>query len=89
MSLKLDFDHFDGSKPIKSLSYYPFELTEDREVIKKNLIERGEKFRKLCEAAKGSRMFEYAGDAIFVKKGFSGIQTDYKVGPPLIMGYAF
>lgn len=81
MCLKLEFEYFDGHKPITSLPYYPFELNEQRTAIKENLIERGSKYRQLCTATQGSRMFEYNGKAIFAKKGFSGVQgDDDKVG---------
>jgi len=84
MSLKLEFEHFDGHKPITSLPYYPFELNEQHALIKDRLIEQGVKYRQFCTATQGSRMFEYSGEAIFVKKGFSGVQgDDDKVGLPV------
>ena len=78
MCLKLEFEYFDGQKPITSLPYHPFELKEQeqRAVIKGNLIKRGVEYRQFCTATQGSRMFEYNGEAMFVKKGFSGIQGD-------------
>lgn len=78
MCLKLEFEYFDGQKPITSLPYHPFELKEQdqRALIKGNLIKRGVEFRQFCTATQGSRMFEYNGEAMFVKKGFSGIQGD-------------
>lgn len=76
LSLKLEFEYFDGHKPIMSLPYYPFELNEERANIKDNLIKQGVKYRQYCTATQGSRMFDYHGEAIFLKKGFSGIQGD-------------
>lgn len=78
MCLKLEFEYFDGQKPITSLPYHPFELKEQeqRALIKGNLIKRGVEYRQFCTAIQGSRMFEYNGEAMFVKKGFSGIQGD-------------
>lgn len=69
----LVFDHYEGLRPITALPYYPFELHRDREEIEDELIERGRKFRNLCKAKEGSRLFEYKGDTIFGKKGFAGI----------------
>lgn len=84
LSLRLEFEYFDGHKPITALSYYPFELNEKRADIKGNLIKQGVKYRQFCTATQGSRMFDYRGEAIFLKKGFSGIQRDDdKVGLPV------
>ncbi|KAL9004062.1 MAG: hypothetical protein Q9188_003097 [Gyalolechia gomerana] len=76
MGVRLEFEHFDGNKPITSLPYYPFELNERFAVIKEKLIEQGKKYRRCCTAEKGSRMFDYVGEAIFAKRGFSGVQGD-------------
>ena len=76
LSLNLEFEYFDGHKPITSLPYYPFELDEKRACIKDNLIKQGVKYRQFCTATQGSRMFDYHGEAIFLKKGFSGIRGD-------------
>jgi hypothetical protein len=74
--LRLDFEQFEGHKPITSLPYYPFELHENREAIENQLRSRGIKYREFCTAKRGQRMFKYSGDAIFGKKGFSGVQGD-------------
>lgn len=74
MCLKLKLEYFDGHKPITSLPYYPFELHEQRTLIKDSLITRGIKYRQVCTAAQGSRMFEYKGEAIYVKKVFAEYQ---------------
>ena len=79
MCLKLEFEYFDGPKPITTLPYFPFELNEQHAVIKKNLIKQGVRYRQSCTATQGSRMFEYKGEATFVKKGFSGVQGDNEV----------
>ncbi|KAL9099369.1 MAG: hypothetical protein Q9187_009507 [Circinaria calcarea] len=76
LSLSLIIDRFDGHKPIKSLPYYPLELNECHEAIKKCLIDRGRSFRDFCTAKQGARMFEYSGDIIFDKKGFSGVHIN-------------
>ena len=76
-SYELLFDQFDGHKPITSLPFYPFELHPDHDSIKRTLIKSGKMFRKLCTATEGSRLFEYDGETIFGKKGFTGlVQTD-------------
>ena len=85
MSLKLEFGYFDGHKPITSLPFYPFKLNDQCNVIRHSLIKQGVAYRHVCEAAQGSRMFEYNGEAILVKKGFSGVQgDDDKVGTVVI-----
>ena len=76
LSLKLEIEQFYGHKPISSLPYYPLHLNENHEAIKKCLIRRGAEYRGYCTAKQGVRMFEYSGDAIFDKKGFSGVQSD-------------
>lgn len=76
MCLRLDFGYFDGHKPITSLPFYPFSLNDQYNVIKDTLIKQGVDYRQVCQAAQGSRMFEYNGEAILVKKGFSGVQGD-------------
>ncbi|KAI2620662.1 P-loop containing nucleoside triphosphate hydrolase protein [Hypomontagnella submonticulosa] len=68
----LVFEHFVGQRPITALPYYPFEEHPNRDSVRDALIKRGKIFRKLCTADKGSRLFEYDGDAIFGKKGFTG-----------------
>ncbi|KIW29325.1 hypothetical protein, variant [Cladophialophora immunda] len=75
-SLRLEFEYFDGTKPITSLPYYPFELHEQQGNVRDNLIQQGIKFRSFCTATQGSRLFDYRGDALLVKKGFSGVQAD-------------
>lgn len=74
LPFRLKFDSFNDEKPINSLPYYPLEFYEDPEALKKRLIKRGMKYRKLCTAKPGSQMFEYSGPAVFLKKGFSGLQ---------------
>ena len=80
LRLNLEFEYFDGHKPISSLPYYPFELNDQYDIIKDKLIEQGKTYRRFCTARQGSRMFEYNGEATFVKKGFSGVQGDNEVG---------
>ncbi|KAK6506459.1 hypothetical protein TWF506_011367 [Arthrobotrys conoides] len=76
-SFTLLFDPYDGYRPISALPYFPFEKHPHHDKIKSELVDRGKDFRRLCTAKEGSRLFEYKGDAIFGKKGFSGlIQTD-------------
>ena len=75
-ALNLEFEYFEGQKPITALQYYPFELHRDKIAVKKDLIDRGQLYRRLCTSSPGSRMFYYDGDAIFVKQGFSSAQND-------------
>ena len=76
MSVKIEIERFDGHKPITSLLYYPFELNDQYAHIEESLIKRGKRYREICTAKQGLRMFKYSGEAIFGKKGFSGIQGD-------------
>ncbi|KAK6337267.1 hypothetical protein TWF730_002673 [Orbilia blumenaviensis] len=76
-SFMLLFEPYDGYRPISALPYFPFEHHPDHDKVKSELVDRGKRFQKLCTAGEGSRLFEYKGDTIFGKKGFSGlIQSD-------------
>lgn len=76
-SLTLTFEPFDGQKSIVSLPFYPLHIHESREMIEETLVERGKRFRELCRPRTkkplelGSQMFDYKGNAIFGRKGFS------------------
>ncbi|KAF2973235.1 hypothetical protein GQX73_g380 [Xylaria multiplex] len=72
----LRFEHFVGHLPLTALPYYPFNLHEDYDLVRTKLIERGKLFQKYCNANDGSRMFDYKGDAISEKKGFSGMRSE-------------
>ncbi|GAP93213.1 putative phd-finger domain-containing protein [Rosellinia necatrix] len=72
----LNFEHFEGHRPLTSLKYYPFEMHQDRELVTSKLIERGKKFQQYCKAKNEERMFDYDGDAVPEKKGFSGMKSD-------------
>lgn len=76
MTLRLEIEDFDGNKPITSLPFYPLDYHQQPETLKERLVERGVKYRKYCTAKQGSRMFDYKGDVVFGKKGFSGITGD-------------
>ena len=72
LSLRLDFDEFEGHKPITSLSFYPLQYVQHFDVLKKRLVERGTKYKSLCTAKQGFKMFDYEGEVMFFgKKGFS------------------
>lgn len=73
---KLKFEEFDGHKPLTSLPFYPFNLHGDYEAVRTKLIERGRRFREICEANKNSRLFVYRGKTIMEKKGFLGASQD-------------
>lgn len=76
--LTLPIEHYEGPKKIGTLPFYPFEFHPQYSTgsIQKALVERGKKFRSLCKADQGVRLFDYAGDCIFGQKGFSGLQND-------------
>ena len=78
-SLYLDFESFENSKPIISLPFYPLEYHPQPEQLKQTLINRGAKYKKLCNAKPGSRMFDYTGHVVFGKKGFSRMAGDDEV----------
>lgn len=86
---RIPFEHFEGQRPITTLPYYPFELHSHRRSIQSSLVERGKRFRQLCTARQGSRLFEYEGESIFDKKGFPGlVQGDEGVRPDTSYVYA-
>ncbi|KAF1354036.1 P-loop containing nucleoside triphosphate hydrolase protein [Delphinella strobiligena] len=74
-TLYVTIEKFEGQKPLTSLLFYPFELHKDCKTIESILVERGKKFRDLCMAKQGNRMFDYRGDAIAGKRGFTGIRN--------------
>ena len=79
IGLRLEFEYFEGYKPITSLPYYPFELHEHCAITTDNLLRQGKRYRDICTATQGSRMSEYDGEVILIKRGFSGIQGDDEV----------
>ena len=76
VALKLDLESFEGLKPVTSLPFYPLEYHPEPEALKKHLIRRGEKYKRFCMAKQGSQMFDYKGDVLVGKKGFSGLVGD-------------
>lgn len=75
----LFFEHFDGHLPLTMLRYYPFELHEKYDEVRKSLIERGRLFRKYCEAKEGERLFEYQGNVVSEKTGFANMKHSDEV----------
>ena len=73
--VRLDIESFESYKPIASLAFYPLDHHPDSN-LKQRLVDRGYKYKRLCIAKQGSRMFDYAGNALFGKQGFSGISGD-------------
>lgn len=76
MALRLEFESFEGTRPISSLPYYPLDYHQEPEILKKYLVERGTKYRELCTAKPESRMYDYKGDVVFGKRGFAGVTGD-------------
>ncbi|RTE84375.1 hypothetical protein BHE90_001007 [Fusarium euwallaceae] len=72
----LTFEYFDGHLPLTSLPFYPFDLHPKHDAVRRQLIKRGKQFRSICESKEGSRLFEYSGQSILEKKGFSGMRSD-------------
>jgi hypothetical protein len=67
----LRFEEFEGHRPLTSLPFFPLDVHSRRDEICANLIQRGKKFRAVCEATKGQRLFEYDSNAILERKGFT------------------
>ena len=76
MAVRLVIDSFEGTKPITSLPFYPLDHHKEPQVLKENLKERGAKFKTFCTAKRESRMFDYKGEVVLSKRGFSGITGD-------------
>jgi hypothetical protein len=91
-TVHLRIEPFEGPKPINSLSCFPFDAMkeDERENIRSRLLDRGEKFRQICEANKNGRMFQYDGDAILEQSGFRNLQfgNDSEVCVWASYGYA-
>ncbi|KAK7981177.1 hypothetical protein PG989_013634 [Apiospora arundinis] len=80
-SFMLSFDPFDGYLPLTSLDYYPFKLHLKHDSVWEKLVSRGKVFRELCKAKRGLRLFQYDGDAVMEKKGFSGLIQENRPEP--------
>lgn len=79
-TLSVDFEKFDDYKPISSLPFYPLHHHQEFDDLKRRLVERGVKYKMLCVAKEGSRMFDYQGPIVVGKKGCSRITgDDYEV----------
>lgn len=78
MLLKINFDYFDGPKPITSLPFVPVDLMPqaDREATEEKLLQRGHRYREICATPTAARLYEYSGDAILSMRGFSGVQVE-------------
>ena len=75
-ALDVEIDQFDSQKPITSLPYYPLEYHPQAHELRMRLAERGRMYKKVCNTKQGLRMFDYKGEVVFGKKGFSGISRD-------------
>lgn len=73
------FEHFEGHLPLTMLPYYPFHLHQDYEKVKEELVDRGKRFRRYCQAKEGERLFEYQGNAVSEKTGLSNLRQDEEV----------
>jgi hypothetical protein len=75
-TVQLRIEPFEGPKPIISLSCFPLDAMkeDERENIQNRLLNRGRKFRQICQGNKNGRMFQYDGDAIFEQSGFRNLQ---------------
>ena len=76
MPLRIDIDHFEGAKRITTLPFYPLEYHPQCQQIKEAMIARGKRYRDYCGQKPGSQMFDYDGEAVPAKKGFSRLDDD-------------
>ncbi|TQV94676.1 AAA family ATPase [Cordyceps javanica] len=67
--MTLGIDHFDGSRPIVSLPFYPLRYHEDATGVETALEQRGREYKKMCVAKRGEQMFYYKGQAMLSKRG--------------------
>lgn len=81
-------EYFSGTRFINSLNIYPVNFYREPgtdatwEVsLKPTLIERGKRFREICVAPKGSRMFDYNGLALSRGRGISAQATPGEESP--------
>ena len=79
-ALVLEIESFESSKPITSLPFYPVDYHPDPEELKRRLVGRGGKYKRLCTAEQGSRMFDYEGKVILAKRGFFDVSGDNSGG---------
>lgn len=73
------FEQFEGHLPLTMLPYYPLHLHQEQEKVRQELVERGKRFRRYCQAKEGERLFEYQGKAVSEKTGFSNLKQDDEV----------
>lgn len=77
----LMFEPYEGHRSLVALPYYPFALHPNYSIVGDSLIERGQKFRRLRNAKKRSRLFQYKGNIMFGKQGlvayFKEMRWDY------------
>lgn len=78
IALNLQIKHFEASKPIMTLPYYPLEFHEQYEKVKKELITREKQYRECCTEQE-SRMYYYNDEAIFTKRGFSRLKNTMRL----------
>jgi hypothetical protein len=72
-------EKFSGARSINTLNLFPVSFYKDPKVeggsweasLKKKLMDRGRRFREICIAKRGSRMFEYDGIALSRGRGLS------------------
>jgi len=70
--VELRIDLFKGSRKVQSLPVYPIKYLSEAE---RDQIElRGRRFREISLSTKGSRLFQYSGDAILRASGIGKVE---------------
>lgn len=71
VQVELRVESFEGARKVQSLSVCPIKYLSETE--KGNMEQRGRNFWEICLRAKGSRMFQYSGDAILRASGIGKV----------------
>lgn len=88
------FEEFQGARVINTLHCYPLQYygagasnEADIRSLRKELIKRGNKFRRMCIRANGAQMFEYDGEAVSHGAGFQRLKNNQNDVGALISAY--
>ena len=71
VQVELRVESFEGARKVQSLSVCPIKYLSETE--KGKMEQRGRNFWEICLRAKGSRLFQYSGDAILRASGIGKV----------------